>query len=45
MSQTEALNYPLAQAFALIAFHTEFNPHSAMDRVSAGYIAQEAARL
>ena len=45
MSETEALNYPLIRAFALMAFHQEHHPLCPADRASDGYIAQEIDRL
>lgn len=35
---------PLARAFAYRAFATETNPWAAVDRVTDGYIAQQAYR-
>jgi hypothetical protein len=35
---------PLAQAFALAAWHCESNPWGKVDRATDGYLAQEAWR-
>lgn len=41
----KAANYfPIIQGFALVAWNHETNPWCAADRVSDGYIAQEAWR-
>lgn len=45
MSETQALDYPLDRAFALLAWHAETNPYGRMVRVTDGYIAQEAHKL
>jgi len=45
MSEAQALDYPTNRAFALAAFHIENNPWANVDRVSAGYVAQEIERL
>ncbi len=45
MSEHEALEFPLIRAFALVAFHNATHPTFALERVSDGYIAQEALRL
>ena len=46
MSRNEAIDeLPLALAFALAAFAQECNPFGGVERVSPGYIAQEACRL
>ena len=45
MTETAALNYPLARAFALANFAIEANPWSAPVRESSGYIAQEIEQL
>ena len=45
MSEEEALNYPLARAFALKNFVIESNPWGRVIYETDGYIAQEAKRL
>ena len=39
------MNTPTLQAFALLAFHNENNPHVPSERASDGYLAQEIQRL
>ena len=43
MSEEQALNYPLARAFALKNFVRESNPWGRVIYETDGYIAQEAA--
>jgi hypothetical protein len=45
MSESAALDYPLARAFALRNFCTEQNPWSKTIYESDGYIAQQVERL
>lgn len=44
MNQSDALNFPIVQAFALAAFHAETQPFAQRERVGDGYIAQEIER-
>jgi hypothetical protein len=44
MNESQAMNYPLARAFALLAFHAETHPFCSQQRVSPGYISQEIER-
>jgi hypothetical protein len=45
MSESDAMNYPLNRAFALMAFHAEHHPMCPGERETDGYIAQEMERL
>jgi hypothetical protein len=45
MGEAEALDYPLARAFALCNFATEANPWARVIYETDGYIAQEMKRL
>lgn len=44
MTEHQALNYPLARAFALANFVTERNPWGRIIYETDGYIAQECLR-
>ena len=44
MTETQAMKYPLARAFALMVFRALDNPWCSMEIDGLGYLAQEARK-